>query len=107
MSVDLSKLASVIFDSGKKITQSSYQTLCESIETERFTLNEHVIDYKRRDMFMCRVPFKLNDGTTVLVEESTLKTLVNVNIDRTKLVEYMSVSESNFKKVIGSIYGDI
>jgi hypothetical protein len=107
MTIDVSKLASVIFDRGQKITQSSYNMICESIENERFTLDEYVIDYKSRDKVLGRLAFKLSDGTTMLVEEYTVKKLITLNIDRTKLSDYMSSSESNFKKVVGKIYGDI
>ena len=106
MTIDVSKLASVIFNKGKKITQKSYERICESIETEEFVLDEYVFEYKSRDKVMGRLSFKLKDGTTVLVEEASIKKLFEVNIDRTKLADFMAESESNFKKVIGKLNGN-
>lgn len=106
MSIDSTKLANVVFDIGQKITMTKYHAICESIDNEMFTLDEHVAEYKSRDSVMGRLPYKLHDATTVLVEHSSIKLLNELNVNKQLLVEFMSKSESNFKKVIGTLYGD-
>ncbi len=97
------RLANVIFDKGQKITQTQYQHICESIDNDRFTLDEYVLDYKLKENFIGKVPYKLNDGSKVLISESSIKHLNRINVDKDKLLEFMSVSIDNFKKTLSVI----
>ena len=98
--MDTHRLANIIFDKGQKITESHYAGICESIDTESFSLDEYVISYKTKDNFMGKLAFKLDDGTNVLISESALQNLRSLNINRDKLERHMNSNYSNFKQII-------
>lgn len=104
---DLVKLSNVIFDKGRKITQANYQEICESIEDDRLTLNEYVIEYKKRDAIAENLFFTLKDGSRILLDEDVINTIRGLNIDHDKLVGYMSESKENFNKVMKEILNGI
>ena len=97
--MNTSRLANVIFDKGQKITQTQYQHICESLENDKFTLDEYVLGYKLKENFIGKVPYQLNDGTKVLVSESFINKIHTLNIDKKQLEEYMQENYSNFKKL--------
>lgn len=101
--MDTCRLANVIFDRGQKITESHYKNICESIDSEIFTLDEYVISYKMKESFMGRLAFRLKDDTKVLITESCAKQLSLLNINRKELEEHMNKSYDDFKQVIGII----
>lgn len=103
MGIDTSRLASVIFDRGQKISQKDYMTICESIEMDKLTLNECVIEYKKRDAICENLFFTLNDGSRILIEENVINIIRGLNMDTGLLLEYMSESSENFNKVIREI----
>lgn len=98
--MDSHRLANVIFDRGQKINQTQYTFICESIDDDRFTLNEYVLDYKIKEKFVNRIAYKLGDGTKVLVSEANIRNLNALNTNKKELETFMSESYSNFKKVI-------
>lgn len=98
--MDTSRLANVIFDKGQKITQNHYSAICESIENDRFTLDEYVLDYKLKESFLGKVPFMLKDGTKVLLSEQIVKKLNSLNINRSEVESFMSKDYANFKKLV-------
>lgn len=100
MSVDSARLANVIFDLGKKIPQTDYAMICESIESDQLTLNEYVISYKKKDLIENNLFFSLKDGSRVLIAEDMLNRINSLNMDRNSLIEYMSESIDNFKSVL-------
>lgn len=97
--MNITRLANVIFDLGKKVTQSRYAYICESIDNDTFTLDEYVVGYKLKEAFLGKIPFKLEDDTNVLVSESFVQKLSALNIDREKLLEYMSSNYKNFQTI--------
>lgn len=101
-----SRLASIIFERGKKISQQSYSMICESINKDSFSLNEYVVDYKKKDAILEKLFFILEDGSKILVSEETLNKLQKTNLDRSKLEEYARSSKKNFLKVLEAINGD-
>lgn len=101
--MDTHRLANVIFDRGQKITESHYASICESIESDSFTLNEYVVSYKLKDSFLGKIAYQLNDGTKVLVSESTMQKLCALNMNRQLLERHMNDSYDNFKQVIGIV----
>lgn len=100
------RLASIIFERGKKISQQSYSQICESVQTDKFNLNEYVVDYKKKDAIFEKVFFLLNDGTKILVSEETLNKLQKLNLNRSQLEEFAGSSKKNFLKVLEAINGD-
>ncbi len=100
--MNTTRLANVIFDMGTKITQTHYQTICEEINNDTFTFDEHVLEYKNRESFLSKIPFKLNDGTSVLVSESTINKLsTNISEEsKQNVCEYMKENYKNFYNVI-------
>lgn len=101
--MDSHRLANIIFDKGQKITESHYSSICESIDSDSFTLNEYVMAYKLKENFMSKIPYKLKDGTKVLISESSMHKLCGLNISRQELECFMNESYSNFKQIIGII----
>lgn len=101
--MDNSRLANVIFDKGRKITESHYKMICEKIDSDVFTLDEYVMEYKAKDSFLGKLAFNLKDGTSVLISESTITKLNQLNINKADLEEHMGANLSNFKQVIGII----
>lgn len=101
--IDNNRLATVIFDKGRKITQKEYSEICNLIESDSFTLNEFVISYKKKDTLLENIFFTLKDDTRILVEENMLNTINQLNLDKERLVSFMSESETNFQNVIREI----
>lgn len=98
--MDTTRLANVIFDKGQKITQARYSAICESIESDIFTLDEYVIAYKLKENFLGKVPFVLRDGSKVLVSESVISKINSLNINRQELEEFMVKDYDSFKQLI-------
>ena len=98
------RLANVIFHNPKKLTESDYRSICSDIETDKFTLSEHVCTYKKYDSVLGKNVYLLEDGTTVLVSPELIESINALNIDKTKLQAFMLQSEKNFKYVLGTIY---
>ena len=101
--MEYNRLANVIFQRGEKIHQAQYDTICESIESDKFTLSEHVSDYKSFDAILGKNVYLLEDGTKVLVSKELIENINSLNINKDKLVEFMSKSEDNFKKTLSII----
>ena len=94
------RLANVIFDKGKKITQKHYQSICESIDHDAFTLDEYVLDYKMKESFHGKVAYLLQDNTKILVSESLVKTLNLLNINKEELQSFVCKDYSNLKTLV-------
>lgn len=101
--MDINRLANVIFRKGKKIQEKEYNSICESIESDKFTLSEHVSEYKTYDSVLGKNVYLLEDGSKVLISSELIESLNTLNIDKERLQNYMLQSEKNFKKVIGTI----
>lgn len=101
--IDFARLSNVIFDKGVRLTEGQFTSVKEQIESEKFTLSEHVIGYKSIDAVYGKIPFKLDDGTTVMVSEETVSVIRELDVDQTKLISYMSESYDNFNKVIAMV----
>lgn len=101
--MEINRLANIIFQKGKKIQEKEYNAICESIETDKFTLSEHVAAYKQYDSVLGKNVYLLEDGSKVLVSTELIEELNTLNIDRERLQTFMLQSEQNFKKVIGTI----
>lgn len=101
--IDNSRLASVIFDGGKKISQSRYIAICESIESDSLSLDEYVISYKKRDDILGNLFFCLKDGSRVLLDEECVSILKSLDMDQEKLTAYMNESYDNFFRIIKEI----
>jgi hypothetical protein len=104
--MDRSRLATLIFDSGRKLPESEYRSICEDIDTDRVTFNDISIKYKKRESIYENILFVLNDGNRVLLSEDTLTKLKSLNIDNTKLVHYMQEDIGKFETIIGVINGN-
>ncbi len=101
--MEINRLANIIFQKGKKIHEKEYNAICESIDTDKFTLSEHVAAYKSHDSVLGKNVYLLEDGSKVLVSLELIESLNALNIDKSRLQSYMMQSEQNFKKVIGTI----
>lgn len=98
--MDTSRLANVIFDRGSKIPQGHYQSICESIEDDRFTMDEYVLEYKMKESFFGKVPFLLEDGSKILISPSIIKKLNSLNIDKMQLESYINKNYSSLNNLI-------
>ncbi len=101
--IEINRLANVIFNKGRKIQEKEYSAICEAIETDMFTLSEHVSAYKQKDSVLGKNVYLLEDGSKVLVSPELIESLNTLNIDKERLQSFMMRSEKNFKKVIGTI----
>ena len=101
--IDSARLANVIFDLGKRIPQSTYSMICESIETDSLSLDPYVIGYKKKDIIEENLFFSLKDGSRILISESVLNTLSSLDMDRETLIGFMSESMENFQNVLREI----
>lgn len=104
--MEYSRLANVIFQRGEKIHQAQYDSICESIETDKFTLSEHVSDYKHFDSVLGKNIYLLEDGSKVLVSRELIESINKLEIDKSKLQKFMSESIDNFKKTLSIIVED-
>lgn len=105
--MDKKRLATILFDSGMKITEKEYGIIQESIENDKFTLNEFVTKYKEKDLFFSKSFYLLEDGTRILISTETIKNLNLLNINKDKLTGFMCESVENFKKSLKVlIHGD-
>jgi len=104
--MEYSRLANVIFQRGEKIHQAQYDSICESIETDKFTLSEHVADYKHFDSVLGKNIYLLEDGSKVLVSRELIESINKLEIDKSKLQKFMSESIDNFKKTLSIIVED-
>ena len=98
--MDKVRLASIIFENGKKISQSKYETITESIETDRFSLCEYVLNYKKKDKIFDCYLFVLNDGSRILLDEDFINSLNNLNMKKNELELYISESKENMNKIM-------
>jgi hypothetical protein len=103
---DVNRLANVIFERAESLTESQYKVICEAIDADTFTLNEHVIDYKTKEMIYERLFFVLEDGSKVLVSKELLESMGKLNIETKLLEAYMRRSLNNFTKMLETINGD-
>jgi hypothetical protein len=101
--INQSRLSNVIFDKGVRLSESQVNEIIEVIESDKFTLNEHVIGYKKSDLVLGKLAFRLNDDTTILVSEDTLSKINSLDMDKTAIEQYMSESNLNFAKVVAMV----
>lgn len=105
--IDNARLATVIFDKGRKISEAEYNEICNDIFSDALSLNEYVIAYKKKDSLLDNLFFTLEDGVRILLDENTLNTINGLNMDKSSLIEFMSKSETNFQNVIKEIINGI
>jgi hypothetical protein len=103
---DVNRLANVIFERAEPLTENQYRTICEAIDSDAFTLNEHVLAYKAKETIYGYLFFLLEDGSKVLVSPNLLETINSLNIDAKKLEGYMRRSLPNFTTMLETINGD-
>jgi hypothetical protein len=103
---DVNRLANVIFERAEPLTESQYKAICEAIDSDLFTLNEHVRDYKSKEMLFERLLFVLEDGSRVLVSPALLETVKGLNIETKRVEAYMRRSLTNFTTMLETLHGD-
>lgn len=101
--MDRSRLATLIFDSGRKLPESEYRSICEDIETDRVTFNDISIKYKKRESIYENILFVLNDGNRVLLSEESISKLKSMELNKEKLAIFMQTDISNFESVVGAL----
>lgn len=101
--IDTNRLANIIFSIGEKIPESSYRVICESIQSDQFTLSEYVMEYKSGESIIGKVAYLLEDGTKVLVSPELIRNLNGLNINKNKLEMYMNKSYTNFRTILETI----
>jgi hypothetical protein len=101
--MDITRLANVIFQKGEKIHQKEYTEICEAIETDKFSLSEHVAEYKSHDSVLGKNIYLLEDGSKVLVSKELIESINSLDVNKDKLSEYMSKSVDKLKKVLSVI----
>ena len=103
---DVNRLANVIFERAEPLTESQYKAIGAAIDSDAFTLNEHVLDYKAKEMLFGKLFFLLEDGSKVLVSPELLESVNSLNIDAKKLEGYMRRSLLNFTTMLETLNGD-
>jgi hypothetical protein len=103
---NVNRLANVIFERAEPLTESQYTAICETIDGDIFSLNEHVLDYKSKETIYGKMFFLLEDGSKVLVSRELLETINKLNMENVKLEAYMRQSLPNFQKMLETINGD-
>jgi hypothetical protein len=103
---DINRLANVIFERAEPLTESQYKAISEAIDSDMFTLNEHVLDYKAKEMLYDRLFFMLEDGSKVLVSPAVLESVNSLNIDTKRVEAYMRRSLNNFTTMLETLNGD-
>lgn len=101
MTINQSRIATIIFDSGKKLSESEYKSICESIESDSFSSNKIVNEYKKKDSIFGSNVFVLNDGTRALISESMISKIADLKIP--ELDSYIRESKENLDKIIDCI----
>jgi hypothetical protein len=103
---DINRLANVIFERAEALTESQYKSISESIDSDLFTLNEHVFDYKSKEMIFDKLFFMLEDGSKVLVSPALLESVKSLNIDTKRVEAYMRRSLNTFTTMLETLNGD-
>lgn len=86
---------------GIKLTNTLVESYKELILAEEFTLDPVVLELREgKSSLYGKIEFKLNDGSVVAVNESTVDKLLSLNVDKYKLVDFMKESKKNFVSVI-------
>jgi hypothetical protein len=98
-------IVSVIKESEERITDRIINAYREEAASDSFTLNESVLKLRKlNNLYLPFIAekyyFVLDDHSTVLVSESTIRKLNALNLDKEQLVEYMQKSQDNFRKII-------
>lgn len=101
-------IVSVIKESEERITDRIIKAYREEAASDSFTLNESVLKLRKlNNLYLPFIAekyyFILDDNSTVLISESTIKKLNELNIDKNKLVEYMQKSQVNFCKIVETL----
>lgn len=102
--MDKSRLATIIFDSGRELFESEYLNICEAISKDKFSLNPIVTLYKKKESILESFLYVLDDGSRLLVSEATVNALMRLNNDN--LETFMQSSKENFTKIIGVLNGN-
>ena len=103
---NVNRLANVIFERAEPLTESQYKSICETIDSDAFTLNEHVLDYKGKETIYGKLFFLLEDGSKVLVSKDILQRINELNMESGKLEAYMRQSLPTFQKMLETLNGD-
>lgn len=103
---NVNRLANVVFERAEPLTESQYKAICETIDSDAFSLNEHVLDYKSKEMIYGKLFFLLEDGSKVLVSRELIERINGLNMESGKLEAYMRQSLPNFQKMLETLNGD-
>ena len=104
--INPSRLASVIFDSGRNLFESEYEGIVESIKNDLFSLDGIVLEYKNPGRTESHYTFSLDSGDKVMISESAISDLSSLDIDKAKLTEFMRKSKSNFIQILEALDGN-
>lgn len=86
---------------GIKLTNTLVESYKELILAGEFTLDPVVLELKEgKSSIYGKTEFILNDNSVVAINESTIKKLLSLNVDKYKLVDFMKQSKDNFVAVI-------
>jgi len=90
------------FHNIEKITDTLIESYIELASSNMFTIDPVAIAIKESKTaeFAGKLTYKLNDGSTVAIDESTQKTLNKLLVNKNEIVEYMRESKSNFVRII-------
>ena len=103
--MDKSRLATIIFDSGRKLFESEYTNIYESINEDKFSLDPIVTEYKKKEAILESLFYILNDGSRVLLSEETVQKLSSLN-NKNEIESFMQTSKENFKRILGVLDGN-
>lgn len=84
-----------------RITNTLVEEYHNVIDEDIFSLDPVVLELKEgKSSFINKLEFELDDGTNVAINESTYKKLLDLNVDKYKLVQFMKESKDNFTSII-------
>lgn len=103
--MDKSRLATIIFDSGRKLFESEYNYILACIVEDKFSLDPIVTNYKKKEAILESLFYKLDDDSRVLVSEEVVQKLSALN-NNNKIEKFMQLSKDNFAKILGALDGN-
>ena len=93
------------FHNVDKITDTLVESYIELASSNLFTVDPVVAAIKERTAveFSGKFEYKLNDGSTVAINEDTQDTLNNLLQNKPEIVDYMRESKNNFMRIIKEV----
>lgn len=92
------------YHSSVKITDTIIESYLELASSNLFSIDPVLVEIKQRGSSLPgKIEHKLNDGSTVAIDENTQRLLSTLLEDKYQIVEYMRESKENFMRIIREV----